>query len=265
MAKNAFARGNANGWYYYARYSEERMESFLEIARNKPEKSPAWYNRGVEDLKLTQAESGGWGTNGQVENDNSPATVCTAFAVLYLIRSTQKAIGALNEDVLEGGRGLSDVANARRVNGKIVDKSKINSMEEMLKMLETDENANTDDVVVSERLKLDSDPKRRKEQLSRLSRLVISGDYRARRTAAKILGRGDDLDFVPTLIYALSDADPEVPKYAETSLQVLSRKMTTRFVPLEGAPTVEHRKLAEAKWKAWYLSIRPDFVFVEKN
>ncbi len=59
FSKNPYPR--SYGWHYYYVYSEERMQSFIEIANGKQQKSPAWYNRGVEQLKKDQAASGGWG------------------------------------------------------------------------------------------------------------------------------------------------------------------------------------------------------------
>ncbi len=266
MSKNPFTRASASGWNYYARYSEERMESFLEIARGRTVKSPPWYNRGVEDLKKFQDESGGWGL--KQDSDATPPQVCTSFAILYLIRSTQKAIGNIHEGVMPGGRELpDDPSSLLVVDGKIIDKNKVDSLDDMLKSLEAENASNVPDLVVTDRLKLEKDPKKRSDQLSRLARLVTAGDFQARRVAAKLLGRGDDLGMVPYLIYALGDPDPLVPKYAEASLRVLSRRLSTRYLPdieitEDRVYSPTEKKLAQEKWKEWYLSVRPDFVFL---
>ena len=265
FAKNPYTRAAAAGWHYYFRYSEERCEAFLEIRQGKQIKSPAWYNRGVEEFRKVQdPATGAFGALAE-DRDNTPPEVSTSFAVLYLIRSTQKAIGKINEGMLMGGYELpKDLANAGSVDGKVVDKTKTSSLDDMLKMMEAEGTAKMDDALVSDRMKLDPDPKRRKEQLNRLSRLLSGKDPLARRGAAKLLGRGDDLDFVPALIYALTDPDPYVPKYAENSLRILSRRMTTRVFSIDQPPNEADRKKAVALWQEWYQGVRPDYVFVEQ-
>ncbi len=95
--------------------------------------------------------------------------------------------------------------------------------------------------------------------------MLRSPDARARRVAAKILGRGDDLDFVPDLIFALSEGeqDAQVMRTAENSLRILSRQLSTYQLPREGAITPADRVRALQYWKRWYLSIRPDHVFLD--
>ena len=60
------------------------------------EEEPAWYNEGVQLLKEFQGESGGWGVPSQssvalVPVDTDPP-VSTAFAMLFLLRSTRESI-----------------------------------------------------------------------------------------------------------------------------------------------------------------------------
>lgn len=262
--KNPFSRDeNQRTWYYYYMYSQERMYAFLEIAKNKIEKSPKWYNDGVTALRKYQnPTTGGWDSkNMSLCSDE----VSTAFAVLYLMRSTQKAIGAAKEGVMEGGQGnLEDVANAMEVNGKIATKKVVDPIEEAMGEIEKSAEK-LDDVVASDRVKLKDDPKQRKDQLNRFARVLRNSPPEARLAAAKLLGRGDDLDYVPDLIYGLTDPLDPVARAAETSLQILSRKMTVRYLPNLPADqklSVAQKNTAVERWREWYLTVRPDYLFI---
>jgi len=251
-------------WHYYYMYGKERYESFLEITKGKRSKSPDWYNEAVEQFIVNQAADGSWGSSGKDTDTPLGPDVCTSFAVLFLIRNTQKAIGEIHDDVLFGGQGLPDDPSSVVVkNGKMLNKSATTNIDDALKMLETDGKADGEDSLIPEQMSLPKDPKVRKDQLNRFSRLLNSQDAKARRFAAKILGRGDDLDFVPSLIYALSDPDSQVPRFAEASLRLISRQLDTYHLPRDGKITEGSRVTAVLQWRKWYLTVRPDYVFVD--
>jgi hypothetical protein len=260
LARNAYNRKAAN-WHYYWVYSIERFESFIELMEGKRPAQPTWYTAGVVELERTQAKNGSWGDGEDYGPDSS-----TSFAILFLLRATQKAIGDLKSADSIGGFGLANVADVGMVDGKLVDKAKVTSIEDALAILEDKSAGSTNDKLLAERLTLDADPKKKKDQLNRFARMLRSPDYRARRIAAKMLGRGDDLDFAPDLIYALGigEQDKEVPHIAENSLRLLSRQLDTRKLPDKETLTVKDRLVAEQYWKAWYLSLRPDHVFVSE-
>jgi len=266
ISKNAFSR-NDIPWYYYCLYGRERYESFLELFRGTREKSPAWYNTLVRSLRASQDESGGWGINKDRPDPIGEGYTATSFAILFLLRNTQKSIGDLKIADSVGGSGLSglNVADVAFVDGKVVDKSQVTSIEDAMKLLESEQENSPQDQLLADRMKLDADPVKRKEQLYRFARLLRSPDTRARRIAAKLLGRGDDLDFVPDLIFALSEGekDGQVLRLAENSLRILSRQLTTYILPREGIVTAADRVKAERYWQSWFLSIRPDYVFIE--
>ena len=248
-------------WFFYWRYSQERYESFWEIVENKQNKSPDWYNSGVEDMLRMQGEDGSWGSAGGAMQFTSSRTE-TAFAILFLIRSTQKAIGQLDEGVTFGGYRLpDDVSTIKMVGERIVSDSET-SVQNLLEMLEGEAAAGVEVGLLPKDLQLAADAKQRKEQVARLSRLLVSRDASARRVAAKLLGRSDDLDQAPELIFALSDPDPYVPMIAEESLRLLSRKLTAGKLGSE--PTPEQRDAAETYWKNWYLGLRPDYIFIDR-
>ncbi len=246
-------------FYYYWRYSQERYESFREVMEGKQNKSPAWYVSGVDELSKLQSPNGAW--TQASKNDHTSDEICTCFAVLFLVRSTQKAIVTLKEGVLGGGYGLpDDLTTVRRVQNRIVNDAEV-SVENLLAMMESGPANNVEFSLLPKNLQLSKDPAVRKDQVARFSRLIRNGDYNARRLAAKLLGRSEDLNQVPDLIFALNDNDPYVPMIAEESLRLLSRKL--RAGNLEAQPSPEQRAAAQKYWKQWYLGINPDYVFLD--
>ena len=261
FAANPYTR-DANFHYYYV-YSRERYESFLEITKGKQSKSPDWYNDGVRMLMEAQDEKGSWGAKGDVSTF-LPPPVATSFAILFLIRSTQKAIGDLSEALNKGiGELPDDVSSFATSGGKIVNKNSATSIDEALKMLEDDSKADGEDALAPDKMLLATDPKQRQEQINRFVRLLNAKDYKARQVAAKMLGRGDSLDVVPSLIYALTDPDPRVPFYAEQSLRLISRQLDTYHLPKKEKISDQDKNRAAAQWKKWFLGLRPDYVFVD--
>jgi len=252
-------------WHYYYVYSRERYESFLEITKGKQQKSPEWYNQAVETLQAVQGANGAWGDAADADTPLAPEA-CTCFAVLFLIRSTQKAIGALNEAYVVGGVDLPDDLTAvRAVGGKVMSKTSTTSIDDALKMLEQDGKTDTEELV-ADKMRLATDPNQRKEQLNRFTRLLSAKDPKTRKIAAKLLGRGDDLDVVPALIYAVTtDPDPEVPRIAEQSLRLISRQLDTHHLPKDKAVKLsdQTKSKAGAEWKKWFSGLRPDYVFVD--
>jgi hypothetical protein len=262
FAMNPYTR-DINFHYYYL-YSKERYESFLEITRGKQNKSPLWYNEGVDRLRETQSDDGSWGSAGSDTSTFLPPNVSTSFAILFLLRSTQKAIGELSEALNLGIGDLpDDVTSVATRGGRIVNKNEVTSIDEALKMLEDDKAVAGEEALAPDKMRLASDPKTRQEQLNRFVRLLRSRDYQARRIATKMLGRGDSLDFVPPLIFALTDPDPRIPFYAENSLRLISRQLDTRHLPQKDVLSETEKARAAEQWKKWYLSVRPDYIFVD--
>jgi hypothetical protein len=255
------SHGFSGGYfYYYWRYSQERYESFREIRAGRQNKSPNWYNDGVAELAKLQEADGRWAQSKKA--DFTSDDICTCFAVLFLIRSTQKAIGQLDEGVAFGGYGLpKDVSSVRMVGNRIVGDADA-SMQDMLAMLEDEDGSGGQLEWQLNQMQLSTDPVARSEQVSRLARLLLSGTYSARRVAAKLLGRSEDLNQVPVLIDALSDEDPYVPQLAEESLRLLSRKLSHPRLAADSEPA--QRKAAIDFWKAWYLGLRPEYIFIDR-
>ena len=259
---NAYRRVPGETWHYYWLYSIERYQAFWDAMNNQTQPSPKWYNDGVEELIRLQAPNGGWGV---LDRDFGSPQSCTAFAILFLLRTTQKAIGDLNEAVFSGNQGLpADLSQVDLTAGKIEDKKPINDIDEALASL-SDTTDNQTAAKLASRIRLPEDPAERDRQLESYARLIRSGDAASRIIAAKLLSRGDNLDMVPHLIYALSDIEPAVARYAENSLRVLSRQLGTYKIPSKGDVTPEDRLAAQEYWKTWYKTIRPDYVFLQND
>ncbi|MCC9602716.1 hypothetical protein LOC67_19375 [Stieleria sp. JC731] len=247
-------------WFFYTAYTTERYESFVEIASGQPiSKSPAWYNSLVTELmELQSKDSGGWETRA-----HTAPHVSTAFAVLFLIRSTQKSLGTGASATTIGGQGFSDnVSKAQLVNGKAVTKSPAQTVSGMLELLEGDGADSLDGKSLADSATLATTPVERSAQLDRLERLVRgSQSWQARRVSARLLGMSDELRVVPALIYALSDPDKPVRLYARDGLRFISRKFEGFDMPDE--PSNSELRQAQRKWRDWFLTMKPDYVFVD--
>ncbi|MEM9586409.1 MAG: hypothetical protein AAGA03_03940, partial [Planctomycetota bacterium] len=190
LAAHPYTRPKRSDWYYYQLYTLERFESFVEIANGRPkDPSPAWYNAGVEELRPFQDASGRFGGPSY-----SNVHVNTAFAILFLIRSTQKAIFKVSSGALAGGRGLSDnLAGAKMVGGAVKAKPVAAAVTDLLDLLEDDAASEIDSKALPEDLKLSTDPSERVAQMERLERLLRGSQaWQARRVAARVLGTSDE-------------------------------------------------------------------------
>jgi hypothetical protein len=254
-----YKRTSMLDWYYYQLYSLERFESFYEIANGLPkDSSPAWYNQGVDELRSFQGADGGW-----TDPANTRGPVSTAFALLFLIRSTQKTIFTLSQGSLQGGYGLPKDTTDIRVEGTQIKGRPIAAqVTDMLDILEKDGAGETEGKSLPDDLELDQDPVARAAQLDRLERLVRgSRSWQARRVAAQLLGRSDELRVVPALIYALSDPDESVRRYARDGLRFLSRKFDGFGMP--DRPNQAEIEQAQQAWRDWYRTVNPKHVFLD--
>jgi hypothetical protein len=244
-------------WTHYYMYALERYKAFQSLIEGRPEAEPRWYNEGVDYLRKTQFPDGGWASG----HAQSTESVSTAFAVLFLTRGTEKSIRKL-EGRLQGGQGLpADLTQAAvDPSGRVIDTKEIPSIDLLLKQLESGDAFDVD-LSVPHRLRLSDDPRQRSAQLERLRRMVLRGAYEVRRMAVNSIAQDRNLDNVPVLIFALSDPDHQVKRAARDGLCFISRKIEG-FGPGEN-PTESETRAAQAKWKEWYLSLRPDGELIE--
>ncbi len=259
-AKNPYKRGGVLDWHYYLMYTKERYESFVEIANGRPkDKSPAWYNEGVDNLRKLQDASGGW-----IDHSRSPPHVKTCFAILFLIRSTQKAIFTMGEGDAVGGQGFDeDVSKAKLVGGKAVVNKPAQAVGDMLDLLDG-EDGEIDIRAMADAMQLPKDPKSRATAMDRLERMVRgSRAWQARRVAAIVLGKSGEMRAVPSLIYALSDNDKSVRRYARDGLRMISRKF--EGFGMSNDPDYAELSRAQQSWRDWYLTMDPGYVFLDSD
>jgi hypothetical protein len=239
---------------YYYLYGLERYKSFQEAFEGANNESPTWYNDGYEFLAGDQKGDGSWVGYCGAECD-------TAFATLFLLRSTQKSIRAkLGEGTLLAGRGLpTNLARAKMRNGQLIVEQVHTKVDELLSMIEDDEQGVLDDLA--------RDPsqliveKVDKQSARRLQQLVRGGEPQVRVLATRALGRAGDLDYVPTLLYALTDPDRQVVLEARNGLRFISRNFDGFGPPDNFTDTQRYEALDN--WKKWYLALRPNAVLEE--
>jgi hypothetical protein len=234
---------------FYYLYSIERMKSFEGYLSGGEEPEPKWYNEGVALLQKTQQGEGFW-------VDGCGDTPATAFAVLFLLRSTQQSIKAsLGEGTLVGGRGLPrDLSKVRLQGGRLVVQQNPTELDQLLDMMEQGEDANLDALVGSPAaLEVrEVTP----EAARRLQQVVRSGSPDTRLLAVRALAQARELDYAPTLIYALTDPDYRVVREARDGLQLVSRSFEG-YGPPDNFDDNQRRQ-AISRWKAWYATVRPD-------
>ncbi|MFN0018056.1 MAG: hypothetical protein ACKVP0_07345 [Pirellulaceae bacterium] len=247
------------GFTHYYLYALERCRSFMEAAAGRSVKEPTWYNDGYDYLKKTQKPNGSWqGTEGLDD-------VNTAFAVLFLLRSTKKAIErakSYGDGALLAGRGLpTEVQEVRVRGGQVAAKRLANPTSELIDILTKPDHSMFAAVVadvdlLTARLKA-AKPDEKKELLSRMRMLAATGVPDARVTAVRVLSQLRDIESCPALLAALDDPDWQVVLSADEGLQFMGWK--TAAVNLLGdKPDNKARAAAKERWKTWYLTVRPD-------
>ncbi len=136
---DAWLEKNFKAWpdqypHYYL-YALERCKSFRELAWGEEEKDAEWYDAGVRALATNEKQGGGW-----MGKSNGNLAVDTSFAILFLMRGTQKSIQrslGSGSGLLVGGRGLpTDMSNVRLQGGRVVNSSFNVPANELLDILE---------------------------------------------------------------------------------------------------------------------------------
>ena len=241
-------------YLHYYLYALERYETYRTLAGDSP--SPEdWYSQGAEMLIQTQAEDGSW------HSVSVTPAVDTAFAVLFLVRSTKQGVDitdTLGSGMLVGGRGVpSNTTNVRLRDGKLVGPKFSASTERLLSLME--DPSGPDYLAAAEAFKeaaLQFDAQTLSPHVERLQKLVEGKDAKARAVAIRVLARRRNFDDVPMLIAALQDSDAEVVMAARDGLRFVSRRL--QGFGLSDNPNERQWREAVANWKGWYRSLRPD-------
>ncbi|WP_146392704.1 prenyltransferase/squalene oxidase repeat-containing protein [Allorhodopirellula solitaria] len=262
-SKNSVDPGKVTSqWPYYQLYTLERYESFREVIMGDDYREMSgWYDIGVNYLKAQEQKGKGW-----PGRSYTTSSVSSAFAMLFLIRGTKKAIEQEAEGALAGGQGLPGDTTKIRVDGtQIKGEPVAEAVTDLLDMLEGDDPNALEGKSLPEDMQLPQDPKTRRAQIGRLERLVRgSSSYQARRVAARVLGQSDEIRVVPSLIFALDDRDTQVRTYARDGLRFISRKFEGFGMKIEPGEKQNYGELrkAQREWRNWYLTMDPGYVFL---
>lgn len=275
--KQAISDGNAwfrslptlqtQTWQYYFLYGLERYQSFRELVEGTEEAEPRWYNDGVRLLQMLQRDTGQWDSlgSGAFAPQDTDSVVNTAFAMLFLLRSTRETIEKVVErdGALRGGYDLpTDLSAVRVRDNRLVAPAVVGEVADMIGMLESGETDKIDSLLDHpDALSLEGLADAGRAYSERLARVLRTGSYQARIVAARALGRQVELDNVPILIYALTDGDPRVVREAQAGLRLTSRKFDGIELPEDFTPA--DRDAVVAQWQTWYKSVRPDAVFID--
>ena len=251
---------NMNYLYYYL-YALERYYSFKEIADNRFEASPEWYNLIADFLLEKQKADGSWRGLGCGD------TVDTSYGVLVLLRSTKQSIGKgpprLEGGNMQGGRGLPKTTDQLVVkDGQIISLTEMGSADSLMERL--DKLGELDDQTLS-RLSQASNYElgiALSRNSAQIRKLIGSGTPEMRRATVEMLGKNGDVRQTPALIYALTDPDPDVAAAAQTALLSLSRNPNGKKLPDSKAKDYEKvRGECVEFWKNWYKKIDSSAVF----
>ena len=244
-----FKKGEAAEYPYYMLYSIERYKSFEDYLAGNVDPEPAWYQAGYELIQQNQKEDGS-------VSSTAGSECATAFAILFLVRSTQQSIKAsLGEGTLVGGRGLS--ANLDRMKlkqGRLVKERKPTEIDNFLVLLDSAAGPELD-ALLSESAGIEVE-NLTPQDIRRLEQLVKTGEPSARLLAVEALAKLRRLDYVPTLLYALTDPDNRVVRAARDGLQFVSRRFEG-YGPPDNF-TEQERYDALEQWKSWYRRVRPN-------
>ncbi len=259
MAAN-FAIEQSNGPYiHYYLYALERYCSFRELHEGKGDRKdgPKWYNAGVEYLSRNQEEDGSW-------RSATTKPVDTGFAILFLLRSTQKSIQrdrGFGPGTLVGGRGFPKDGEVVIRNGQVVAKPLAGPFEAMRTAMNNP--AEADLAAAIDRMHHELGPKESlilvTEFAEKLRSLVSDPSPDNRAAAVKALGRSGNLDNAPILILALDDEDAGVVLESRDGLRRLARKIGGFGLSDEYTPAQHYQ--AVKKWRAWYQELQPDAEF----
>jgi hypothetical protein len=241
---------------YYYLYALERFRSFHELATGQHPREPGWYTDGFQFLRRKQKEDGSW------DKGCGPAAD-TAFAVLFLMRSTKKSIEktqGYDAGMLAGGQGLpAKLTDLEIRNGRIVTKPATGSLPALLDILAHPDHADfaglSDDprnIVAA----LDQEQgQARDEHLAAIRNLAAHGSAPTRLAAVRVLAKLRDMSNAPALIAALSDRQWPIVCEADEGLRFLSRRAGLNTVT--ELPDEKAREATIADWTHWYAVVSP--------
>ena len=268
-------------WNFYYLYALERYCYFRQQAEGHlgGGKFKDWYDGGVDFLATKQADNGSFSASKRGVRRNQ-----TAFAVLFLVRSSEIISLPPAEGATTGGEGFGDGTLTRTDGAKIVSSEAEQNLAEMMKSLQNNQNLSSEQLQrINESLKKqivefrNKDDKSRAEIQGFLRQMVGAKNYYRRLIAVRFLAGEQDMDNVPGLIYAVSDPDFRIAFEAHQGLRLISRKIDSMKlsettiknarrdpgVLKQDAPEIaslmrSEFKTMEQRWSDWFLKIRPN-------
>ncbi len=263
-------------WNFYYLYALERYAWFREQAEGGLSRGSvsSWYDDGVEFLKESQQDTGAFYRPDFNAESN---VVCTAFAILFLVRSSEIISMPNADSELEGREGIPSgvlqVKGARIIGGSA--EKDISAMLSMLKEDPTEEEMEA--LAQSMKKAIESfaqlEEAGRSQTKTFLRSLVMSDNYYRRKIAVKFLAAEQNMDNVPALIFALGDGEFDICLEAHDGLRLISRRIDSMtltdetrrksedpfLVRDEDVPRMEaeYRSLKK-RWTEWYLELRPN-------
>ncbi len=247
-------------WTFYYLYAYERYASFRELSEGRGDPEPKWYTDGARYLLVTQAKDGSWTT------DKSPAgiTADTAFAALFLLRSSKKSIEkayGYADSTMVAGRGLpKETTNLQLTGGKVRAAPKWTTAAELLSILQKhDDETYEQGIAALGQLPPAEAGILAAKDTALLRQLLADRSPTTRIAAVRVIGNGANLDLLPGLIYALGDPDAGVAQEVCEALRRLTRSPGPG--PTGGKWTESQRSTEVRYWKDWYLAVRPDAEF----
>ena len=238
-------------YFYYA----------LERAAVLNQRSDDWYTQYGDGLLTLQEDDGRF-------NTHSGPEIGTAFAILFLMRSTEQIMESYGRGRMRGARDLQALLDPDSKNIR----KDIGPLDDLLNALEGQDFASldisTDDLV--EKIQYGS----RDEligQADKLKILMQHPDAHKRQIAFWALGRTADFHLIPLMLQGLKDPNIDVNVEAIQGLRNIARRPNgfgLTLNPLGHLPkdTDETTRVAEAnKWRTkcsttwikWYRNVRP--------
>ncbi len=247
-------RPDPEAWRYYFLYGFERYAYFREAIEGEVSELPDWYDRGVDFLRGIQQQDGSFRNEGG-GGESQPPLVSTAFAVLFLVRSTELLANETVTGQVLGSQGFQSGKLALR-RGQIVNEQIQQNVEDFMQAIESGKELDLAQFSGSlSNLIVPTDPAQRAQYLQRLRVLVNDEDFDKRYVAVRYLGSVRELDNVPALIYAMTDPAPDIVVAAHNGLRFISRKIDS--IQLPAGANRENCKGIKEQWEKWYLSVRP--------
>jgi hypothetical protein len=247
--------------YYF--YTAERMGSLLNVEKIG---AVSWYDACSSALLSAQAEDGSI----RIMTEWNRFTRDTAFALLFLSRSTGKILKRSTPEATHGGGLLT--GGKGEPTEVVAAKKEPTPLDQLLKSLQNPGSLNLEQAQseLIEQVQL-GDRSELIGQKETLVKLIQHPHGEIRRTAAWALGRTNDLSLARYLVDGLEDPDLGVMMESHAALSWLSRRFDGFGLPVnpldelgENASDAERqtaihgwRARARRDWGNWYLRVRP--------